>query len=115
MTMVKFRIPAFAALCLLAAALTSGCDTEARYKTKNVSLSMEIVRKSCGFIETKFHTDKDAYYYVAVEKVREGVDPHKISSQFMQLSLDYAYKEYINWRYELLYNGEKHVAEFSPL
>ena len=113
MTMVKFRIPAFAALCLLAAALTSGCDTEARYKTKNVSLSMEIVRKSCGFIETKFHTDKDAYYDVAVEKVREGVDPQKISSQFMQLSLDYAYKEYINWRYELLYNGEKLVAEFS--
>lgn len=102
-------VPLILAVSLMAAA----CKTEAKYSTKKVTLSMKVVQKSCGFAEVEFHTSKDAYYYVAAEKVREGTDPTAISSQFMTLSLDYAYKEYINWRYELLYNGEKHVADFS--
>lgn len=91
----------------------TGCDTEAKYSTSKVNLDMHIVQKSCGFIEAKFHTNKDAYYYISIEKVREGVDPMQIETQFKTLALDYAYKEYINWRYELLYNGVKHIAEFS--
>lgn len=101
------------ALLFASAVILAGCSTEAKYTTKNVSLSMEVKQVSCGFCEVLFHTDKDAYYYVAVEKVREGVDPMKIQKQFMTLSLDYAYKEYINWRFEHLYNGESHIAEFS--
>lgn len=106
-----------AALLLTAAATAlfgvTGCDTEARYKTSHVHLEMDIVQKSCGFIEAKFHTSRDAYYYISIEKVREGVDPMQRESQFKTLALDYAYKEYINWRYDLLYNGVKHIAEFS--
>lgn len=89
------------------------CDIESRYFTTGVTLKMDIERTSCGFIEAKFHTSQDAYYYISVEPVREGVDPMQISSQFMTLALDYAYKEYINWRFELLYNGEEHIAPFS--
>lgn len=91
----------------------TGCKTDAKYKTSHVHLDMEIVQKSCGFIEAKFHTNRDAYYYISIEKVREGVDPMQRETQFKTLALDYAYKEYINWRYDLLYNGVKHIAEFS--
>lgn len=95
------------------AACLTGCDTEADYSTSNVRLEMEIVQKSCGFIEAKFHTNKDAYYYISIEKVRDGVDPYEVENQFKTLALDYAYREYINWRYELLYDGVKHIASFS--
>ncbi len=108
--MKKSIITAAAALLLC---LVSSCEPDAKYTTKKVSLEMDVVKTSCGFCEVKFHTDKDAYYYIAAEKVREGVDPFKISKQFMTLSLDYAYKEYINWRFDLLYNGTPHIAEFS--
>ena len=91
----------------------TGCKTDAKYRTNRVHLEMEVVQKSCGFIEAKFHTNRDAYYYISIEKVREGVDPMQRETQFKTLALDYAYKEYINWRYELLYNGVKHIAEFS--
>lgn len=86
------------------------CDTESRYFTTGVTLKMNIAQTSCGFIEAKFHTSQDAYYYISVEPVREGVDPMQISKQFMTLALDYAYKEYINWRFDLLYKGEEHIA-----
>ena len=98
---------------MLCAALCAGCKTDALYETEDVRLDMKIARTSCGFVEAKFSTDKDAYYYVSIEKVREGVDPMSIENQFKTLALDYAYKEYINWRFEHLYNGEEHIAEFS--
>ena len=98
---------------MILAALFAGCRTDALYETEDVRLDLKIARTSCGFVEAKFSTDKDAYYYVSIEKVREGVDPMSIENQFKTLALDYAYKEYINWRFEHLYNGEEHIAEFS--
>lgn len=111
----KDMLRAVLPLMVAAAAVcgVTGCKTDAKYKVNHVHLDMDIVQKSCGFIEAKFHTSRDAYYYISIEKVREGVDPMQRETQFKTLALDYAYKEYINWRYELLYNGEKHIAEFS--
>ena len=97
----------------LAILLVAACSTEAVYKTKDVNLNMEIRQVSAGFCEAYFRTDKDAYFYIAAEKVREGVDPFSIEKQFKTLSLDYAYKNYINWRYDHLLKGEPHIAEFS--
>ena len=101
------------AYILLIQLLVLGCSTEAKYSVENVELDMEVIKVSCGFCEVHFDTSKPAYYYIAAEKVREGVDPLKIEEQFKTLSLDYAYMNYINWRYDLLYNGEPHIAEFS--
>lgn len=106
---MKRIIPIFQFVILLVAA----CSTEAVYKTRNVNLTMEIKQVSAGFCEARFRTDKDAYFYIAAEKVREGVDPFSIEKQFKTLSLDYAYKNYINWRYEHLLQGEPHIADFS--
>ena len=98
---------------LIIQVLILGCSTESKYKVGNVTLDLEVINVSSGFCEVNFVTSKPAYYYIAAEKVREGVDPMKIEKQFKTLSLDYAYMNYINWRYELLYKGEPHIAEFS--
>ena len=72
---------------MILAALFAGCRTDALYETEDVRLDMKIARTSCGFVEAKFSTDKDAYYYVSIEKVREGVDPMSIQNQFKTLLL----------------------------
>ncbi len=108
--MKALKITIFASSLLL---WLAACSPEAKYATGGAVLSMDIAQTSCGFIEANFHTNKDAYYYIAAEKVWDGVDPTAISKQFMTLSLDYAYKEYINWRFDLLYRGVEHIAPFS--
>lgn len=99
----------FAAALILATA----CNPEADFSVKNVNIDMDVIQLQSGYCEVKFRTNKDAYYYIAMEPVRENFDPVKNSSQFMNLALDYAYKEYINWRYELLYNGAPYIASFA--
>ena len=106
---MKRRFALMTGIALIAAS----CNPDANYEVDGVQLSMKVEQVSCGFCEVRFDTDRDAYYYISAEKVREGIDPFEIESQFKTLALDYAYKEYINWRFELLYNGEPHIAEFS--
>ncbi len=101
-------LPALTALVIACA-----CNPEADYSVKRVEISMGILQVQSGYCEAAFRTNKDAYYYIAMEPVREDFDPVKNSSQFMNLALDYAYKEYINWRYELLYNGAPYIASFA--
>ena len=103
----------FCSIILFAAFILSSCRPDALYETEDVSLSLELKRVSAGFVEAAFSTDKDAYYFVDIEPVWEGVDPMKIESQFKSLALDHAYVEYVNWRYSHLYKGEEHIAEFS--
>ena len=98
------------ALSLIAAV---ACNPEANFSVKRVKIQMEVIQTQCGFCEVAFKTNKDAYYYIAMDPVRPDFDPVKNSSQFMNLALDYAYKEYINWRYELLYKGAPYIASFA--
>ena len=98
------------ALSLIAAV---ACNPEANFSVKRVKIQMEVIQTQCGFCEVAFKTNKDAYYYIAMDPVRTDFDPVKNSSQFMNLALDYAYKEYINWRYELLYKGAPYIASFA--
>ena len=100
-------------LCSLAVIASVACDPEAQYSTKRVNVEMEVLQVRSGFCEVSFTTNKDAYYYIAMDTVRTDFDPVKNSNQFMTLALDYAYKEYINWRYELLYNGAPYIASFA--
>lgn len=94
-------------LCLVA------CDPNAHWESSNVEISMDVHTVSAGFIECSFATNKDAYYLIAVELARDGYDPMEHQKQFMTLALDSANKEYINWRYNLLKDGEFNIAPFS--
>ena len=99
-------------LCSLSFTLFS-CDPEARWETENVDITMSIKTVSAGFIECSFSTSKEAYFLIAVEEVRDDYNPMAHQKQFMMLALDSANREYINWRHDLLKEGEFNVAPFA--
>lgn len=92
-----------------------GCDPLAHYELDNVKISSHSELISAGFIEHVFSTDKDAYYLIGIEPVREGYDPGEArhQKQFMTLELDSAHLEYLDWRRRLLQQGEEHIASFA--
>ena len=91
----------------------SSCNPEAKYETKDVEVFMTIDTVSAGFIECSFHTNKDAYYLIAIEAPWSDFNPEYNSKQFMTLALDSAYAEYLTWRNYLLRNKEFNVAPFA--
>jgi len=93
--------------------LTPSCNPEAKFETKDVEIYMELQTVSAGFVECTFSTSKDAYYLVACEPARQGIDPMSHQKQFMMMALDSANIEYIAWREWLLKDGEFNVAPFA--
>lgn len=95
-------------LCFL-----TSCTPEAKWEIEDVAIQMDIKTVSAGFIECSFSTTKEAYYMIAIQPVQEGFDPMGNQKQFMQLALDSANIDYLNWRYWELKNGEFNVASFA--
>lgn len=93
--------------------LTLACNPDASWTTKDVSIQISPYTVSAGYVECAFSPDKDAYYLVACEPARKGVNPMDNQKQFMTLALDSAYTEYIQWRYDLLKDGEFNIAPFA--
>ena len=105
----------FAVIGLLAL-LSLACNPDASWNTDDVTITITPTTVSAGYIECSFATDKEAYYLVACEPVREDwldpMDP-KYHKQFMMLALDSANTEYIVWRSDLLKQGEFTIAPFA--
>ena len=105
----------FAVIGLLAL-LSLACNPDASWNTDDVNITITPTTVSAGYIECSFATDKEAYYLVACEPVREDwldpMDP-KYHKQFMMLALDSANTEYIVWRSDLLKQGEFTIAPFA--
>ena len=99
-------------LCTLSFVFFS-CDPEARWETENVDITISVKTVSAGFVECSFTTTKEAYFLIAIEEVREDYNPLAHQKQFMMLALDSANREYINWRHDLLKEGEFNVAPFA--
>lgn len=79
------------------------CSPEPPYELDaETKIQIDLHQVSAGFIEVEFTPDRQVYYLAAIDKVIPGVNPADYAGQFMQLALDSAYKEFINWRYELL-------------
>ena len=91
----------------------SSCGSEAHYETTDVEVRMDIKNISAGFVECDFSTNKDAYYLISIMEPWEDYDPMANQKQFMQLALDSAYAEYLQWRNELLKEKEFNVAPFA--
>jgi len=99
---------------ILASAVTIiSCSDVAPYKTEGVQIDMNILQLSAGFCQVEFVPSDDAWMFLDMVEAQPDLDPYKFSSQMMNLSIDYAYKEYINWRYDYLYDGVEHVADFA--
>lgn len=90
-----------------------GCNPEAKWEAKDVTVQMEINTVSAGFIECSFSTNKDAYYLIACHEPWKNFNPEYHQKQFMQLALDSAYADYLQWRNGLLRDQEENVAPFA--
>ena len=93
--------------------LCPSCSPEAVWETENVEITMNVTTVSAGFIRCDFSTNKEAYYLVACEPARPGENPMDHQKQFMMLALDSANVTYLEWRHELLEQGEINIAPFS--
>lgn len=91
----------------------SSCNPNAKWETENVEITMNITIISAGFVRCEFSTNKEAYYLVACEPVRGDENPMDRQKQFMTLALDSAYVTYLEWRHDLLEQGETHIAPFE--
>lgn len=89
------------------------CNPEAPWETKNVDINMEIKTVSAGYVECEFSTSKEAYYLISIEKASPNYSPMEHQKQFMMLALDSANLKYLEWRNELLNEGEFNIAPFS--
>jgi len=105
----NFQFP----IALLLVIMLASCNPEARWTTKDVTIQIAPYTISAGYIECAFTPDDDAYYLVACEPAKEGVNPQDNPKQFMTLALDSANTEYIQWRYDLLQAGEFQIAPFA--
>ena len=89
------------------------CNPEASWTTTDVTIQISPYTVSAGYIECSFTPNEDAYYLVACEPAKPGVNPQDNPKQFMTLALDSANTEYIQWRYDLLKEGEFSIAPFA--
>lgn len=91
------------------------CNPDAKWETKDVTITIAPATISAGYIECSFATDKEAYYLIDCVPAVEGYDPTlpENQKQFMQLAIDSANAEYLQWRYDLLKAGEFNVAPFA--
>lgn len=94
-------------------AVLPSCTPDAQWETEDVAIEMVLKTVSAGFIECSFSTSKEAYYMVAIQPAEKGYDPMGNQKQFMQLALDSANIDYLNWRYRELKNGEFNIASFA--
>lgn len=100
-------------LCLLMSGLLASCSPEAPWSTKDVKITMQQRLVSAGFAEYTFSTNKDAYYLIACQPVKEGYNPMEHQKQFMTAALDSAEREYLEWRAWQLENDEFIIAPFA--
>ena len=105
-------IAVLSVLCILCAVFFSSCDPDAKWTTDDVEITMSIKTVSAGFVECSFSTNREAYYFIAIEPVHEDINPQAHQKQFMTLALDSAYAEYLMWRNHLLKNNEFYIASF---
>ena len=99
-------------LCPLSFVISS-CNPDAPWTTKEVTISVNVTTVSAGFVECSFDTDKNAYYLIGIQEAKVGVDPMTQQKQFMQLAIDQADREYLDWREWLLRESEFNIAPFA--
>ena len=93
----------------------SSCNPEAKAESgMDINITIEPYIVSSGFVQMAFNTNKEAYYHVGIVPVSEAPDTASRASirAFMNLKLDEAYTQYIQWRHALLEEGVPYIAEF---
>lgn len=91
----------------------AACNIEAPYITDAKGLEFEAV-DVMGTQMTVHCTPEDdrSYYYFSIMTQREYKNLNMTDGHFMTVMLDSLYREYLDWRRDLLYNNEEYIMSF---
>ena len=103
------------AVAVLAAALISACSGEAEYITKQTRINLYVKdgELRAGVVKIDITPENDKIYYFCDILTPDKYTPGTGDERFMQLTLDSLYRDYIDWRYDLLKENSPYVATFS--
>jgi len=97
----------------LLSALLAGCSEYAPYKTKNVSLDIQILDVSAGYANISITPSKNTFYYAGLMELDSNqAVPAQDDYNFMYLQLDQANIDYLEWRHDLLKDDVPYIASF---
>ncbi|MBS7274587.1 MAG: hypothetical protein Q4D10_02185 [Bacteroidales bacterium] len=101
---------------LLTLLLTAvSCNTQQKYITESTDIQLSVQEKlstaSKLTVDLTLENDK-TYYFCGILPAGQYV-VSKNNLRFMQLCLDYLYKDYIEWRFQKLVDNEEYVASFA--
>jgi len=102
-------------LFIFATFLLASCNTASIYTTSPCDIEIRISEgtPTASYVLADFAPSNGQVYYYANCLLQEAFSAIKSDESFMQLCLDTEYKDYINWRYELLAKEEQYIASFS--
>lgn len=105
---MKKTILLIAMACALAA-----CNIEAPYITEAKGLTFE-ANNIMGTQMTVHCTPEDdrSYYYFSIMTQTEYKELDMTDGHFMTIMLDSLYRNYLDWRRDLLYNNEEYIMSF---
>lgn len=108
---MKSKIQMILSVLLL---LMAACNTKAPYKTKNVSVNLQVLEVSAGYATVKSSTSNYAYYTTGICELDSGQTwPYTDEHHFMTMYLDELYIWYLTWRHDLLEQGVPYIATFD--
>lgn len=98
---------------IIAAAIQfSACSTESPF-LEDVEIAGEVRQAGSGFIEMKFRPEYSTWYLAGITEAYPDVNPMNAKNHFMSLAVDAAYRDYIDWRHEMLLDMTPHIAPFA--
>lgn len=108
----KYSLLIIIHIILMGACMVS-CDPQAISYTEDVQITLTVENVSAGYAEIKVTTNKEAFYLLSIQPVREGINPQDIAKTFMILALDSAYLDYLYWRNDKLQSMTPYIADFA--
>lgn len=97
----------------LLALMLGSCSTEAKYGEK-ATIDIQVKQVGAGFCEVCYIPSEVTWYYAGIIEISNGYNPAAANKKnFMNLTLDEAYMEYIIWRHEMLSAGVPFIADFA--
>lgn len=100
-------------ILIFATLLAFSCSTEAKYGTK-ATIDIKVKQVGAGYCEVAFTPSEITWYYASIKEMENGYNPASHNKKnFMNLTLDEAYMEYIIWRHGMLEQGVPFIADFA--
>ena len=101
-------------IILALAALASCRQIEPEYTVEPTALKISLTELTSKYATVSIIPQNSAAYYYYTVLYKDFYDEYALSDDhIIQICLDIAYNEYIDWRYDYLLQDEKYIASFQ--